>query len=139
MRRLRGIHLFFVLFFVAIILFFWFGFQFGKETQRQTDLVQITEAELMANNTAEDNSQNELITVEIEDTVETTADYEQPRFYLKQVGEYVTVYVSATDEVYFETDIIVEELPIELQEELQYQIDFYDLESVYTFLENYSS
>ena len=162
MKRLRGIHLFFILLIAAVILCFWFGFQFGKETQRQVDLLASSEEKLksqsedeteVASNISENNENTvvsestEAATVTTpesnsdlsENTVEASSKYEQPKFYLKQSGEYVSVYVSATDEVYFETDILVEDLPIELQEEMQYGIDFYDLNGVYTFLENYSS
>lgn len=140
MRKLRGIHLFFILLFIAIIVCFWGGYLFGKETQRQEDLVQISEANLLASKVQKSIvEESEDIEKPHEESIETTTEYEVPKFYLKQDGDYVTVFVAATDEIYFETDILVEEMPIELQEELKYQIDFYDLESVYTFLENYSS
>ena len=143
MKRLRGIHLFFILFAAAVIICFWFGFHFGKETQYQLDLAKSSEEKLSKNEetvyeSTKENGDLE-ISIETEETLEASSKYEVPKFYLKQNGEYVTVYVTATDEVYFETDIVVEDLPIELQEEMQYGIDFYDLNGVYTFLENYSS
>lgn len=152
MKRTRGICLLFILISIAIVLCFWFGFVFGKESQRQADLVAITEARLEAENSTEKNANNTAKDANhlsesnenntgIEDGVSVTTNYEfsQPQFYLKAENEYVSVYVSATDELYFETDVIVEELPIELQEDVKKGLEFYNLESVYTFLENYSS
>ena len=72
-------------------------------------------------------------------TLPASSEHAQPQFYLKEAQEYVCVFVAATDELYFETDILVSELPFELQEDMQIGLEFYDLESVYTFLENYSS
>lgn len=65
--------------------------------------------------------------------------YQTPKFYLKDGGAYLTVYTAATDEVYFETDLKKEDLPLELQEDAATGIPFYDLEDLYHFLENYSS
>ena len=155
MKKSRSIHLLFILLTIAVIACFWMGFLFGKETQRQSDLIAITEAQLQAQ-TAENISKKEQETEtatkgnvsktgtedserEESQTRETNAEYSQPQFYLKESGEYVSVYVAATEELYFETDILVADLPVELQEELEYGLDFYSLESVYIFLENYSS
>lgn len=179
MRRLRSIHLIFILVTILIIAGFWFGFIFGSESQRQEDLVKLTEAEIYstANNSVikqadadayevkEQSSKTKEITGldetptseykiatepnwhESEDSeitaeqysIKTGLEYAQPMFYLKQSEEYVSVYVKATDELYFETDIEIESLPIELQEDMKEGIDFTDLEAVYTFLESYSS
>lgn len=156
MKKSRSIHLLFILLAVSIIACFWAGFMFGKETQRQEDLIAITEAQLEAQTTGNISQNNQDTSInndsapnlldkeetesnDVDDTMETNSEISQPQFYLMQSGEYVSVYVSATDELYFETDILVSDLPIELQEEMQYGLDFYDLEGVYTFLENYSS
>lgn len=74
-----------------------------------------------------------------EDEVVSGKIYQTPKFYLKDDGDYLTVYVAATDEVYFETDLKKTDLPLELQEDTASGIPFYDLEDLYHFLENYSS
>ena len=156
MRRTRSIHLLFILLAAAIIFCFWIGFSFGKESQRQTDLIEISQAQLegqssgslldrnqddydQANTTTGGSTTKEENLGEGESTVEANSEYAQPQFYLKQTGEYVSVFVSATDELYFETDVLIINLPPELQEDMAYGLDFYSLENVYTFLENYSS
>lgn len=73
------------------------------------------------------------------DTSVSGSVYQTPKFYLKDDGDYLTVYVAATDEVYFETDLKTSDLPLELQEDTVSGIPFYDLEDLYHFLENYSS
>lgn len=154
MNRSRSICLLFILITIAVIICFWFGFLYGKETQRKEDLVQLTEVQLEAEMTAREVStlekqlqeaNNSILELEKintqlqEESVPTNNLQEKPRFYIKPLGEYVGVYVSATDEVYFESDVLLYELPYEMQKEVENGLPFYDLESVYTFLENYSS
>ncbi len=134
MKRLSSICLLFILIAAAIIICFWFGFSFGQESQRQKDLVQLTEARLEA-----ENATNHILNRQEQESVQTNTEHATPQFYLKKTGEYISVYVSATDEVYFETDIAILDLPVQLQEEMEEGMDFYNLESVYMFLENYSS
>ena len=64
----------------------------------------------------------------------------QASFYLKDTGEYLTVYDAVTDKIYFETDLKAENLPEELRKMAEEEgIPFSDLEELYHFLENYSS
>lgn len=64
----------------------------------------------------------------------------QASFYLKDTGEYLTVYDAVTDKIYFETDLKAENLPEELRKMAEEEgIHFSDLEELYHFLENYSS
>lgn len=64
----------------------------------------------------------------------------QTAFYLKDTGEYLTVYDAVTDKLYFETDLKAETLPEELRKMAEGEgIPFSDLEELYHFLENYSS
>lgn len=154
MNRSRSICLLFVLITIAIIVCFWFGFLYGKESQRQEDLVELTQNQLELEQVSNKNQRleqklkeanNSILELEEQNkelqnqSIPTSAEHGKPLFYMKQVGEYVSVYVSATDELYFESDIIVSELPYEVQKEVEEGLEFYDLESVYTFLENYSS
>lgn len=117
MKPLRSVHLIFILTALCVIAFFWFGFFFGKESQKQEDLLKMTEEQI----------------------VETGFLPEPARFYLKEKESYVCVYVSATDELYFESDLAVDTLPEDIRNDLIKGIDFSDLEAVYAFLENYSS
>ena len=64
----------------------------------------------------------------------------QASFYLKDTGEYLTVYDAVTGKPYFETDLRAENLPEELRKMAEEEgIPFSDLEELYHFLENYSS
>lgn len=144
MKKLRSIHLFFIVFIIGVIVCFWMGYLFGSESQRQEDLAMISEANLKADYYA--NKQYNLQTENAEEnlsaekySMETGLEYKQPAFYIKESDQYLAVFVAATDELYFETDIALEDLPVELAEDLEEGIEFTDLEAVYTFLENYSS
>ena len=165
MDKVRRVRLLFILAAICVFAVFWIGFRFGKVTQEKADMLYYSQKELEATSkptdtgavssdkgaqgedsgesfsegkTTDDTLSSEN-THEGEDTVESGNVYETPKFYLKQSGDYLTVYVSATDEVYFETDIPVADLPAELQDEVKEGIDFYDLEDLYNFLESYSS
>lgn len=162
MDKIRRVRLLFILTAVCIFAVFWIGFRFGKVTQEKADMLYYSQRELenashsdsSENTPVTDTENNDGQTAAAEenqtetslseegtgtDTVESGSMYETPKFYLKQSGDYLTVYVSATDEVYFETDIPVADLPAELQDEVKEGIDFYDLEDLYSFLESYSS
>lgn len=152
MNRLRGIHLFFILLTGAVIFCFWFGFSYGRHVQRQEDLVTLSDRqqeERALQEIAQMDMEDANMTQSIEerangdkgqaDSDQVSSAYKTPQFYMKENVGTVSVYISATDELYFETDIAISDLPIELQEEMAYGIDFYDLDSVYGFLENYSS
>ena len=135
MDKVRRVRLLFILAAICVFAVFWIGFRFGKVTQEKADMLYYSQKELEDT----DDTLSSENTHEGEDTVESGNVYETPKFYLKQSGDYLTVYVSATDEVYFETDIPVADLPAELQDEVKEGIDFYDLEDLYNFLESYSS
>ena len=54
-------------------------------------------------------------------------------------GEYLSVYFSDTDRLYFETSLKVSNLPEYLRRDALEGIPFTSLENLYSFLENYSS
>lgn len=162
MDKVRRVRLLFILTAVCIFAVFWIGFRFGKVTQEKEDMLYYSQKELEDSSAADASAQtvndpedvsdqSETVLEENKkeaalsengtdtDSVESGSMYETPKFYLKQSGDYLTVYVSATDEVYFETDIPASDLPAELQDEVREGIDFYDLEDLYNFLESYSS
>ena len=60
-------------------------------------------------------------------------------YYLKELNGYVVVYLSDKKTVYEYTDISVEDLPENLQKEIQNGKYIETSESLYGFLENYSS
>ena len=60
-------------------------------------------------------------------------------YYLKELNGYVVVYLSDKKTVYEYTDISLEDLPENLQKEIQNGKYIETLESLYGFLENYSS
>ena len=60
-------------------------------------------------------------------------------YYLKELNGYVVVYLSDKKTVYEYTDISLEDLPENLQKEIQNGKYIETSESLYGFLENYSS
>ena len=56
-----------------------------------------------------------------------------------QDGERLTVYESDSITVFMETDILVEELPEDMREQLKLGIGICTQEELYDFLESYSS
>lgn len=153
MKKEQRIRLLFILSAVCIFAVFWIGFRFGQNTQEKKDMRYFSEMEVKRADQAAENTDGQTASAQahtaeregsdssdITDNSDDNAEnVKKPEFYLKQNGDYLTVYVSATDEIYFETDIPAESLPAQLQEEAEAGIDFYDLEDLYSFLENYSS
>lgn len=60
-------------------------------------------------------------------------------YYIKNTDGYVTVYTNDKKTVYEYTSILVEELPQEIQEELEDGRKVKTIGEIYGFLENYSS
>lgn len=153
MKKEQSIRLFFIFSAVCVFAVFWIGFRFGQNTQEKKDMRYFSEIELEQANSDIGNTDGQTASADAytaqnkkegsvsseKNTDDDTKNIKNPEFYLKQNGEYLTVYVSATDEIYFETDIPVKTLPTQLREEAEAGIDFYDLEDLYSFLENYSS
>lgn len=63
----------------------------------------------------------------------------EEKYYVKVSGEYLSVYFSDTDRLYFETSLKVSNLPEYLRRDALAGIPFTSLENLYSFLENYSS
>ena len=158
MKQTRSIRLFFILTAIGLLVFFWLGFRFGRQIQKSEDHIQLqqtqnedvdtkdtgadrdlTAAETMQEKSAAGNIQESSQLKAAPDDAEEEKESEIPKFYLKESGDYLVVYVSATDQVYFETDIPLKDLPADLHEDVKEGIDFYNLENLYSFLENYSS
>lgn len=73
--------------------------------------------------------------------VQMNYEYEQPvsSYYLKVENNYVTVYHDDMITLYMDTDICLKDLPEELQQEIIQTMFVPDEESLFDFLENYSS
>ncbi len=73
--------------------------------------------------------------------VQMNYEYVQPgnSFYLTVEDNYVVVYLEDKTTVYMDTDILLEELPEQLQTDIIQMMYVPDEESLYDFLENYSS
>ncbi len=73
--------------------------------------------------------------------VQMNYDYVQPgsSFYLMVQDNYVVVYLEDRMTIYMDTDISLKDLPEELQQEIIQVMYIPDEESLYDFLENYSS
>lgn len=73
--------------------------------------------------------------------VQMNYDYIQPgsSFYLKVEDNFVVVYLEDKTTVYMDTDILLKDLPENLQQEIIQVMYVPDEESLYDFLENYSS
>lgn len=148
MKQTRIIRISFLIAAVFIVASFWAGFYFGENnTQPDNILVasedgenaasgQKTEREADVSQKAENVQQEE---EEPEETVESMKDVEEERYYLKLADDYLAVYHSDTDQIYFETGLKLTDLPEDLQEKAEEGISFSSLEELYSFLENYSS
>ncbi|MBR5248399.1 MAG: hypothetical protein IKV27_05605 [Lachnospiraceae bacterium] len=73
--------------------------------------------------------------------VQMNYDYIQPgsSFYLKVEDNFVVVYLEDKTTIYMDTDILLKDLPEDLQQEIIQVMFVPDEESLYDFLENYSS
>ncbi len=58
---------------------------------------------------------------------------------LEETSGYITIFYDTREKIFTQTDICKSDLPDNLQQELQQGIVFENLESVFEFLENYSS
>ena len=75
----------------------------------------------------------------IPSSVETNKEVTYYKYMIYQDGERLTVYESDSITVFMETDILVEELPEDMREQLKLGIGICTEEELYDFLESYSS
>ncbi|MBS6395589.1 MAG: hypothetical protein KH452_00345 [Clostridiales bacterium] len=120
---------------ITVALVFWY---LGRDTstppeeQRGTELVEMLPTETHPERVA---ASDEEIPRE-EAHVAESGDYQ---FLLVNDDSYVAVYKLPEREIYEYTDIIMEVLPVELQEEIQQGKYLKNEEELYNFLENYTS
>ena len=60
-------------------------------------------------------------------------------YYLVDINGYIVVYLSDKKTIYDYTDILVDELPVSVQTEIETGKYVEDIQTLYGFLENYSS
>ena len=72
-------------------------------------------------------------------SVETNKELTYFKYMIYQDGERLTVYESDSTTIYMQTDIMVEQLPEDVREQLDLGIGIQTEEELYDFLESYSS
>lgn len=146
MKQTRIIRISFLIAAFFIVAAFWAGFYFGENSTQPDNILAATEenGEISsgqnkdgASNTAKPAETD--LSKEPEETVESMKDVEEEQYYLKLADDYLAVYHSDTDQIYFETGLKLTDLPEDLQEKAKTGITFSSLEELYSFLENYSS
>ena len=145
MKQTRIIRILFVTSAMLIVGAFWGGFYFGENNTEPehiliaSDETSDTDSSGKVTDSSSDIKNAAAAEQQEEETEESMKNVEQERYYLKMSEEYLTVYYTETDLVYFETGLKLSDLPSDLQEEAKTGISFSNLEELYSFLENYSS
>lgn len=148
MRQTRMIRISFLICAAAAIIAFWTGFYFG-ETGNEPEQILTASGESAAGAGAGAASDRMEQTAEDDgaagagaggETVESMKGIRaEEQYYLKESGEYLTVFHSDTDAAYFETDLKLSDLPEDVRADAREGIPFDNLEELYDFLESYSS
>lgn len=142
-KRIWGIFLSVFALFITAALSFWY---FGRDTstppeeQRGTELVEMLPADTdsdqvsVAGGLTEEASMKKDVSEPAQEAA--TEAYE---FILVNDDNYVAVYQLPENEIYEYTDVIMDVLPAELQEEIRQGKYLRNEEELYNFLENYTS
>ena len=89
---------------------------------------------------AKERAQEENMIEEQKQTITTEGEAsKEDCYYLRGVNGYVAVYLGDQKTVYEYTDILIEDLPVPLQNEIEKGKYIEDTETLYGFLENYYS
>ena len=137
MKQTRMIRMSFLICTILSIASFWGGYYMGGY-QLSSDVKPILTAsgnEDMPDKISTSDQKRSADTT----VVESMNNLKEEKYYLKVSGEYLSVYFSDTDRLYFETSLKVSELPEYLRKDALNGISFSSLENLYSFLENYSS
>lgn len=135
----------FALLILTVVFSFWY---FGKDTsvppgeQRGTELVEMIPAKTapdQVSSSSETKEQEPLAPDTEKEEEKQTADTDGYEFILVNHDEYVTVYRLPENEIYEYTDVILDVLPLGLQEEIRQGKYLKNEEELYNFLENYTS
>ncbi|HBN57294.1 MAG TPA: hypothetical protein DD414_11005 [Lachnospiraceae bacterium] len=135
----------FALLILTVVFSYWY---FGRDTsvppgeQRGTELVEMVPARTapdQVSSTSEKEEQKPLTPEPETEEQKETAETDGYEFVLVNHDEYVTVYRLPENEVYEYTDVILDVLPLGLQEEIRQGKYLKNEEELYNFLENYTS
>lgn len=137
MKQTRIIRISFLICTICMVVAFWSGFYFG-ESQLKADTAPVQTASC-PDTDSEKSSTEEKKNISGTDSVESMNHLSEEKYYVKVSGEYLSVYFSDTDRLYFETSLKVSNLPEYLRRDALEGIPFTSLENLYSFLENYSS
>lgn len=107
-------------------------------------IIAVSSAYQISYEKAKERAREEALTAEheAEDTPAVTTEGEALKedcYYLMEVNGYVVVYLSDKKTAYEYTSIMIEELPVTLQNEIKNGKYIEDTETLYGFLENYTS
>ena len=119
------------IFCVILFMGFWIVWNILSPKEESIEL----ESEKRVENSSKEFKQSENIT----SSVETNKEVTYYKYMIYQDGERLTVYESDSITVFMETDILVEELPEDMREQLKLGIGICTEEELYDFLESYSS
>ena len=106
---------------ILVIALAWLYIKFNNETQPKNQNI----------TTENDVSKEESITI--------SQEYLTCPYYIKAEYGRLVVYLSKTQEIYMETAIELDVLPLEIQEKIDSGIFFQTEQELYDFLESYSS
>lgn len=142
-KRTWGIVLSVFALFITAALSFWYfgrGTSTPPEEQRGTEFVEMLPTDTNSNQVSAAGSPLERPNPK-EDTGEPSAEIatEAYEFVLINNDNYVAVYRLPENEIYEYTDVIMDVLPADLQEEIQRGKYLRNEEELYNFLENYTS
>lgn len=119
------------IFCVILFMGFWIVWNILSPKEESIEL----ESEKRVENSSKGFKQSE----NIPSSVETNKEVTYYKYMIYQDGERLTVYESDSITVFMETDILVEELPEDMREQLKLGIGICTEEELYDFLESYSS
>ena len=119
------------IFCVILFMGFWIVWNILSSMEESIEL----ESEKRVENSSKGFKQSE----NIPSSVETNKEVTYYKYMIYQDGERLTVYESDSITVFMETDILVDELPEDMREQLKLGVGISTEEELYDFLESYSS
>ena len=138
-RRTWGIALTVLALMVVIAATFWYirrDTAVPPEEQHGTELVEMMPAETSLDQVSQEEEDPFPFPEEVP---EETADAVEYEYLLRNYNGYVAVYQLPENEIYEYTDVIMDILPVGLQEEIHDGKYLKNEEELYNFLENYTS
>ena len=128
MKQTRIIRISFLICTICMVVAFWSGFYFG-ESQLKADTAPVQTASC-PDTDSEKSSTEEKKNISGTDSVESMNHLSEEKYYVKVSGEYLSVYFSDTDRLYFETSLKVSNLPEYLRRDALEGIPFTSLEKL---------